>query len=135
MLSFNFFNIHIIQVEELKFPYREAICNLMYLAIGTRPDICFAASRCMEKPNRAHVNDVKRILRYLKGTADTGIFFKSKSCFDLCIYSDADYNKDVLKRRSTWGYAFLLGESIIRWTSQRQKAVLLSTTESEYMGV
>lgn len=117
------------------FPYREAIGSLMYLAVATRPDISFAvnyASRFMEKPAEVHVNAVKRILKYLKATADFGILFKNIKIIFFG-FSDADYAGDLDSRRSTLGYVFMLGDSAISWCSERQKSVALFTTESEYV--
>lgn len=62
-----------------------------------------------------------------------GIRFESDMDLKLCGYSDADYAGDIETRRSTFGYVFLFGDSIISWGSERQKSVALSTTESEYM--
>lgn len=121
---------------ELDFPYREAVGSLMYLAVGTRPDISFAVgnvSRYMDKPAAAHVNAVKRILKYIKGTSDTGIQFDCGGDLEFIGYSDADYAGDVETRRSTSGYVFMFGGGVISWGSERQKSVALSTTESEYM--
>lgn len=66
--------------EETNFPYREAVGSLMYLAVATRPDISFAvgcASRHLEKPATAHVNAVKRILKYIRGSTGMGICTKA----------------------------------------------------------
>lgn len=121
---------------EVEFPYREAVGSLMYLSVGTRPDITFAVgnvSRYLEKPSAAHVNAVRRILKYIKGTSDMGIRFKGDDDLEFSGYSDADYAGDVETRRSTSGYVFMLGNGVISWGSERQKSVALSTTESEYM--
>ena len=48
-------------------------------------------------------------------------------------YSDADYAGDLETRRSTTGYAFNFANGLVTWSSQRQKMVTLSTTESEYV--
>lgn len=122
--------------KKTHFPYREAIGCLMYLTVATRPDICYAvnlASRFMENPSEIHITSVKRILKYLKGTADYGITFKKQNNLKFIGFSDADYAGDVDTRRSTSGYVFQLGESVISWCSERQKTVALSTTESEYV--
>lgn len=121
---------------EFEFPYREVVGSLMFLAVATRPDISFAVgnvSRHMEKPAMAHVNAVKRILKYVKATMDMGIRYEANVDLSLCGYSDADYAGDIETRRSTSGYVFLFGNGIISWGSERQKSVALSTTESEYM--
>lgn len=124
------------QTEEVGYPYREAVGSLMYLAIGTRPDISFAvgnASRFLEKPESTHVNAVKRIFKYIKGTINYGILYDGKFGINFHGYSDADHGGDIETRRSTTGYAFVLGSGIISWCSERQKCVSISTTEAEYV--
>jgi hypothetical protein len=52
-------------------PYRVAIGSLMYLMVGTRPDIAFSESQLskfVESPTRTHRNVVKRFLRYIRQT-------------------------------------------------------------------
>lgn len=54
-----------------KYPFREAVGSLMYLTVGTRPDISFAVGnviRYLRNPTEASVTAVKRILKYLQGT-------------------------------------------------------------------
>lgn len=117
-------------------PYREAVGSLMYLAIGTRPDIAFAlstVSQYLELPDKIHWNAVKRILKYLKETADYGLVFKANTNLNILAFSDADYAGDVDTRRPTTGYIFKLSENTISWCSQKQKVVALSTTGSEFI--
>lgn len=122
--------------DKSNYPYRELIGSLMYLSIGTRPDITHAvgmASRFLERPTIVHEKAAKRILRYLKRTLNVGILYLSSETCKLRAYSDADYAGCLDTRRSTSGYAFILGKGVISWGSERQKSVSLSTTESEYM--
>ncbi|GJS30975.1 pentatricopeptide repeat-containing protein [Tanacetum coccineum] len=56
----------------------------------------------------------KRLLRYLKGTTELGIFYKRKSKESLEVYTDSDYAGDMDDRRSTSGSAFLLGSAASR---------------------
>ncbi|GFW15510.1 retrovirus-related Pol polyprotein from transposon TNT 1-94 [Trichonephila clavipes] len=90
-------------------PYREAVGNLMFLAIVTRPDIAYAVgvlSQVLDKPQQIHWTMVKRILRYLNGTQKYGIMYLSVSSATLESYSDSDYAGDPLTRRSTSGMVF-----------------------------
>lgn len=122
--------------EAVNVPYREAVGSLMYLAVGTRPDISYAlsvASQYMEKPMMFHWTAVKRIFKYLNGSANKGIVFGNNININLKCYSDADYAGDVDTRRSTSGYVSMIGSGAISWCSQRQRMVSLSTTESEYV--
>ena len=53
--------------------YQSAVGSLLYLAMATRPDITFAVSNVAKfssHPTTQHWTAVKRILRYLRGTAD-----------------------------------------------------------------
>lgn len=57
--------------------YKQMVGSLMYLT-ATRPDIMFAVSlvgRYMEKPTQMHQQAVKKILRYIRGTINLGIFY------------------------------------------------------------
>lgn len=87
----------------------------------------------VSNPKENHVNAVKRILKYLKGTIDYGIIFEAnQKRISLC-YSDSDYASDPETRRSTSGNVFMLGTSAISWASQRRKCVALSSTEEEFV--
>lgn len=128
-----------VEGEEAKvnFPYRQAVGSLLYLAIGTRPDISFAVgyvSRFMEHPSKTHVTAIKRILRYLKGTSDYGILLtNTPNNLKFYIYSDSDYAGCIKTRRSTTGFCLMIGTGIVSWCSERQSSVSHSTAESEYI--
>ena len=48
-------------------------------------------------------------------------------------YTDADYAGDIMTRRSTSGFVYMLCKGAISWSSQRQRTVATSSTESEYI--
>jgi len=61
--------------------YRSAIGNLLYLAISTRPDILFAVSKAARKSQNPTTDDwakVIKILNYLKGNINYGLYFTKK---------------------------------------------------------
>ncbi|XP_071575148.1 uncharacterized protein [Temnothorax nylanderi] len=123
--------------ERHNVPYREAVGSLMFLAVVTRPDLAYAVnatSKFLNNHNESHWQAVKRIIAYLIGTIDVGIEYRaSESGIELTGYSDADFASDVETRRSTTGYAFCVANGIVTWSSQRQRLVSMSTTESEYI--
>ncbi|XP_037826813.1 secreted RxLR effector protein 161-like [Lucilia sericata] len=122
--------------NKVKFPYREAVGSLMYLAIATRPDIAFAvsyASRFMDSYNEEHIAVIKRIFKYLIGTIDEGIIFAKTDDLFLNCYSDSDYAGDTETRHSTSGYVLMLSGGTISWSSRKQQTIALSTTEAEYI--
>ncbi|XP_028095525.1 uncharacterized protein LOC114295490 [Camellia sinensis] len=47
-------------------------------------------------------------------------------------FSDADWTGDPTDRRSTTGFCFFLGDSLIAWLSKKQTLVARSSTEAEY---
>lgn len=116
-------------------PYRQAVGSLLFLAMISRPDICFAVnalSRYCNEPGKQHWNSIKRVLRYIKGTASYAITY-GRSSEGLVGYSDADWGSDKDDRRSITGYVFLLYDGAISWACKKQPTVALSTTEAEYM--
>eukprot|EP00253_Pinus_taeda_P022050 PITA_22050 len=91
--------------------FRQLVGSLIYLTT-TRPDISFAVSyisRFMSAPNADHWIAAKRVLRYVRGTSDYGLLY-------------------------TPAYVFSLGSGVVTWTSKKQQAVALSSTEAEYRG-
>ncbi|KAI3771239.1 hypothetical protein L6452_02399 [Arctium lappa] len=73
--------------------YRGMIGSLMYLT-SSRPDIMFSTCLCARyqaNPKESHLSVVKRIFRYLKGTADLGLWYPKDTSFELTSYSDADH--------------------------------------------
>ncbi|KAL0348008.1 UNVERIFIED_CONTAM: Retrovirus-related Pol polyprotein from transposon RE2 [Sesamum angustifolium] len=77
--------------------YRSLIGSLLYLTT-TRPDIMFATSllsRFMQSPSQVHYAAAKRILRYLRGTKDFGIWYKSTNDAKLVGYTDSDWAGSV----------------------------------------
>lgn len=77
---------------------------------------------------------MKRIIKYIKGTASYGIKFESsKENLTSTAFSDADFAGDKETRKSTSGFVIKLGNAPVVWGSQKQRCVALSTTESEYV--
>ena len=64
--------------EEPTVPYRELIGCLLWVSMGTRPDISYAVDQCARyssDPKPEHWSACLRILRYLKGTSEYGIHY------------------------------------------------------------
>ncbi|XP_019105476.2 uncharacterized mitochondrial protein AtMg00810-like [Beta vulgaris subsp. vulgaris] len=97
--------------------YRQLVGSLIYLTL-TKPDIAYAVSvisRFMQKPVKRHLEAVRRILRYMKGTIDYGILYRNNKEIEVVEYCDADYAGDLDTRRSTTGYVFNLGTGAVSW--------------------
>lgn len=115
--------------------YKQLVGCLMYLTV-TRPDLMFVVcliARFMADPKEEHMLIAKRVLRYLKGTFDYGVFYGRSSNTNLLGYTDSDYARDMEDRKSTSGYVFMLNGAAICWSSRKQDIVTLSSTEAEYV--
>ncbi|GMI77151.1 hypothetical protein HRI_001384400 [Hibiscus trionum] len=87
----------------------------------------------MQALRTPQLDAAKRILRYIKGTSEFGIFYNKGNDFSLQGYTDADWAGNIEDRRSTSGYCFSFGSAAISWCSKKQPIVTLSSTEAEYM--
>nr|XP_043625647.1 uncharacterized mitochondrial protein AtMg00810-like [Erigeron canadensis] len=114
--------------------YRLIVGALQYLTI-TRPNISYAinqVSQFLHAPIVAHFQEVKRILRYLKGTLSFGLHFSRPSTSSLVGFSDADWARCLDTRRSTYGYSIFLGGNLVSWSAKKQPTVARSSCEYEY---
>lgn len=120
-----------------KFPVREIIGAVSYVALCTRPDVAFAISylaRYQENPTLTLCKAIKHLLKYLNTTKQYRLRFNG-NINSLVGFCDADWAADPTNRKSTTGYIFYLASSPISWQSRLQPTVALSTVESEYMAL
>ncbi|GJV00536.1 retrovirus-related pol polyprotein from transposon TNT 1-94 [Tanacetum coccineum] len=99
--------------------YRGMIGTLLYLT-ASRPDLQFAICMCARyqaRPTEKHLNAVKRIFRYLKGTVHRGLWYPKDSSIALTAFADADHAGCQDTRRSTSGSMQLLGDRLVSWSS------------------
>ena len=119
-------------------PYRQAIGSLMYLMVGTRPDIAFAVTKLakhVENPCKVHWQGVTRLFRYIIQTIAKGICYDSNKRLEPYGYVDADWASDISSRKSTSGFVFVMAGGAISWCSRQQEVVALSSTEAEYISL
>ena len=112
--------------------YRGMIGSLLYLT-ASRPDLSFSVgvyARYQAKPKVSHLNAVKRIIKYVKGTENLGVYYSKNSNENLVGYCDADWAGCADDRKSTSGGCFFLGNNLISWLSKKQNSVSLSTAEA-----
>ncbi|WVZ91380.1 hypothetical protein U9M48_037560 [Paspalum notatum var. saurae] len=117
--------------------YRSIAGALQYLTL-TRPDLTYAVQQAclfMHAPRESHLQLLKRILRYVKGTMHQGLHLTRSSSSDLVTYSDADWAGCPDTRRSTSGFCVFFGDNPVSWSSKRQATVSRSSAEAEYRGV
>ncbi|GKG15074.1 hypothetical protein Tco_0354674 [Tanacetum coccineum] len=94
--------------------YCGMIGTLLYLT-ASRPDLQFAicmSARYQARPTEKHLNAVKRIFRYLKGTVHRGLWYPKDSSIALIAFADADHAGCQDTRRSTSGSLKLLADDV-----------------------
>ena len=118
--------------------YQSLIGSLLYVQIGTHPDISFAVSRLAQyaaNPSNQHLRLAKYVLSYLSGTIDMRLCYDGANGDGLHGYSDSSLGDQTDDRHSTCGYVFLLANGAISWSSRKQETPAQSTTEAEYMAM
>ena len=72
--------------------YRSMIGSLLYLT-SSRPDISYSVGVCARyqaNPKESHMIALKRIIKYVKATADFEVWYSKDTNDVLARYSDAD---------------------------------------------
>ena len=124
--------------DELQNYYRSGVGILLYLTKYTRPDISNAVREHSKMMDGATMDQYKSLLRLIKFVIETKNQMlkmrvqRRNGIFKITGYSDADYAGDKDTRRSISGMIIYLCGIPIAWKSKGQKAVTLSSTESEY---
>jgi hypothetical protein len=122
--------------------YHAIVGSLMYAALATRPDISYAVAalcRYNSRPFTSHMTAAKRVLQYLKATADFRLHFNGNGNgngnYGVVGFTDSDWASDSTDRKSQGGYVFLTCHDggAISWQSRKQDLIALSTLEAEYI--
>ena len=118
--------------------YQSLIGSLLYVQIGTCPDISFAVSRLAQytaNPSAQHIRLAKYVLSYLIGSADMRLCYDGADGEGLHGYSDSSLGDQTDDRTCTSEYVFLLANGVISWSSCKQQTSAQNTTEAEYMAM
>jgi hypothetical protein len=111
------------------------IGSLLYLC-ASRPDIMLSVCICVRfqsDPKEYDLVAVKRILQYLVHTPYIRLWYPKGSTFDFIGYSDYDYARCKVDKKSTSRTCQFLGRSLVSWSSKKQTSIALSTTEAKYV--
>nr|GEV83592.1 retrovirus-related Pol polyprotein from transposon TNT 1-94 [Tanacetum cinerariifolium] len=115
--------------------YRGMIGTLLYLT-ASWPDIMFSVclyARFQEVLETSHLEAVKRIFRYIKGTTHLGLWYPKGTGVDTIVYVDSDHAGDYVDRRSTSSICTFMGCCLTSWFSKKQTALAISTFKAEYV--
>jgi len=123
---------------ELCFCFQTVIGSLLYLMLGTRPDIAFAVTHLSchaANPSQDHLNKVLYICRYLIGMSTYSLVYNGGSSAGLIACTDSDWGSDPTSHLLQTGFYLKLADGLISWTSHAQKTIAYSSTEAEYMAL
>ncbi|GKB79184.1 hypothetical protein Tco_0946079 [Tanacetum coccineum] len=81
----------------------------------------------------SHLEAVKRIFRYIKGTTHLELWYPNGSSIEIIVYADSDHAGDYVDRKSTSGVCMFMRCYLTSWFSKKQTALAIFTTEAEYM--
>jgi len=121
-------NLPMIQV------YQQVVGSIMYLMLGTRPDIAYAVgllARFSSNPSEEHITHLGRLISFIRHTRKRYLNFQNDTENKLEGYTDTDYTGDHHNRKLTSGYIFFTQEAAFSWRSRLQDTVAASTMESE----
>lgn len=111
----------------------------MYVALNTRPDISASAAILSQRicnPRKLDWTELKRVVRYLKGTMNLKLRLSENDLKNTIIdFSDADWAESRKDRKSNSGFVFKFNGGIVSWASRKQSCVSVSTTEVEFIAL
>ena len=87
--------------SELRSRYQTVIGSLLYLMLGTRPDIAFAVTKLAQyaaNPSQDHLDKALYICRYLAGTQKYQLTYDRETGQDLMACADSDWASDPTQR-------------------------------------
>ncbi|GJR66847.1 retrovirus-related pol polyprotein from transposon TNT 1-94 [Tanacetum coccineum] len=100
------------------------------------PDIMFSVCLCahfQEDPKTSHLEVVKCIFRYIKGTTHLGLWYPKGSGIETVVYADSDHAGDYMDQKSTSVICTFMGCCLTSWFLKKQTALPIFTTEAEYV--
>jgi hypothetical protein len=125
------------EFKALKAKYQKLVGSFLCICNTCRPDISYAVNqlcRLMSYPNYKHLDAALHLLRYLAGTVELGIAYRSTGNKRPYFYADSDDGSDET-RRSCAGYISFLADGPIYWKSKLLDALSLSSCESEIRAI
>ncbi|GKB25702.1 retrovirus-related pol polyprotein from transposon TNT 1-94 [Tanacetum coccineum] len=129
---------HVYKLKKALYGLKQAHKACLLDLMASRPDIMFSVCLCahfQEDPKTSHLEAVKRIFRYIKGTTHLRLWYPKGSGIKTVVYAVSDHTGDYVDRKSTSGICTFIGCCLTSWFSKKQIALSISTAEAEYLTV
>jgi len=124
----------------LQSQYQLVIGSLLYLMLGTHPDLAFTVTQMAKfahNPSEEHLLKTRHILCYLAGMCKYALVYDGRSDTGLYAYCDSSYGDDRSdadhRHQSMQGYYFSLANASVKWHSKTQTLISTSSTMAEYI--
>ena len=108
--------------------------RVIYLS-HTRPEIAYAislVSQFMRNPSEVLMEATLQVLRYLKSSLRRGLFLSKNDHLNIIGYTDTDWARNLIDKKSTLGYFIFVGGNLVTSKSKKQNVVGLSSAEAEF---
>eukprot|EP00924_Labyrinthula_sp_SR-Ha-C_P007096 snap_masked-scaffold_8-processed-gene-9.49-mRNA-1 protein AED:0.26 eAED:0.27 QI:0/-1/0/1/-1/1/1/0/228 len=118
-------------------PFQSVLASFLRIALGTRPDICFAVHAMSRRTSCATTTDLKlvrHVLKYLVNTKNLILCYKikSKDAVKLEMEVDASFAMGP-KKKSVYGYLIKVNNAPILYRSKLEPLTAISSREAEYI--
>jgi hypothetical protein len=97
----------------LQSQFQQVMSSLLYIILGTRPDIAFAVTKLAQQsanPTEDHLSKAKYILAYLNSTCNYMLDYNGRSGLDLVAFIDLDWGSDPNTQQSQTGFLLRLAD-------------------------
>ena len=78
---------------------------------------------------------IKRIMIYMKGIEDYGLYYKRSDRFELKVFNDSNWVGNIDDRKNASGGAFFLRNRLVSWRKKKHKCISQSIVEVKYVEV
>lgn len=105
----------------------------MYLT-ASKLDIAYSVGACVRYqagPKESHLIAVKRIIKYVNGTLNYGLWYPFNTNSLIAGYSDSDWGGNLDNRKSTSGGCFFVRNCLVSWHNKKQTSISLSTAKAD----
>nr|GEW94454.1 copia protein [Tanacetum cinerariifolium] len=104
----------------------------------SKPDIMFSVclyAHFQENPKTTHLEAVKRIFRYIRGTSQLRLWYPKGTRIETIVYVDSDHAGNYVDRKSTSSVCTFMRCCLTSWFAKKQTTLAISTTEAEYVSI
>ncbi len=126
-----------VDVKVCQRKFKSLLGKLMYIMLGTRPDLSFGVSMFSQFQSRSTktlYNYLFRVLKYLVSTSEMSLVYRNNSK-GIEVFVDADWANCPDTRKSVSGFGVFVNGNLIAWKSKKQQIVTTSSTDSEIVAM